>query len=249
MSRRFILAGHSHAHSLGITNPSVPNAIELQAIDYLQGKVLGLSGPAPRTPAYWDALVREAKDSTVLLVWNGNQHLAKFLFEIDRPFDFFLASQPAWETSEADIVPEAQVREALDGGNAFLYQLLGRLKEVPGCRVVLLGTPPPKGDDARLRHFIQREAFFVQLASKAGSNVNHIRLTDRSVRLKLWTVIQDLLAEAADNNGCAFLSVPDGVKDEDGFLRGDLWFEDATHANPQYGHVFWETMLSRVGAA
>jgi len=248
-ARRFLLAGHSHAHSLGMTNPTTPNAIEIQTIDYLDGRILGLSGPAPRTAAYWDALVREAKDTTVLLIWNGNQHLAKFLFEIDKPFDFFLASRPGLEPTKAELVPEAQVREVLDAGNEFLYKLLVRLKEVPGCRVVLLGTPPPKGNDTRLRHFIQREAFFVQMAAKAGSNVNEIRLTDRAVRLKLWAVIQDLLSEAADNHGCGFLAVPETVKDGDGFLREDLWWEDATHANAQYGRIYWETMLPQVGAA
>jgi hypothetical protein len=240
LARRYILAGQSHAFSLGLPNPLPSAAPAIDPVDGLNGSVLGLTGGSPRQPSYWDALVANAEDTTVLLIWNGNQHLARFLFQTGAPFDFHLAAHPGMAvSSEAAIVPESLVREVLEEGNSMLRPVAARLRAVKSCSLVLLGTPPPKGNDRRLRSILPKDLHFVRAARELGVALDDIEFTDRIVRLKLWMVVQDLLSEAAGELGCKFVSVPTETMDEMGFLREDLWREDITHANHRYGEVFW----------
>ncbi|HEV7305246.1 hypothetical protein [Ensifer sp.] len=247
--RRLLLAGHSHSTALGVPNTSPDAPFGAVPIDIAGGRVIALPVPGSRTPAYWDAVVEQSVDTTVLLVWNGNQHLAKFLFEAGKPFDFYIANRPDIAVQPVDLIPESLIREILDRGNALLQPFLKRLQGVPGCKTVLLGTPPPKGDDGVLRQLVSKEVYFVEMAERMGFDLNTITFTDRLVRRKLWLVVQDLLAEAADAAGSAFMPVPEAVMDDEGFLKKELWREDATHANPEYGRVFWDSMLSKVIAA
>jgi hypothetical protein len=235
--------------ALGVQNSAPDEPIAAFPIDITGGRVLGLAGPSPRSQAYWDAVVQQAEDTTVLLVWNGNQHLSKFLFATEKPFDFYVAGYPELAIYPVDLIPETQVRDYLARGNGGLKPLLNRLANVPGCEAIVLGTPPPKGNDALVRTFVSREMHFVQIARKMGVSVETIPFTDRLIRWKLWLVIQDLLKETAEAQGCRFLPVPETVMDSEGFLKEELWREDATHANLEYGRVFWDSTLSKVGAS
>jgi len=248
LESRYILAGASHTVALGMPN-SPPSATAcLTPIAGHNNRVMGLTGASPRTSNYWDnywdSLVANAGNATVLLSWNGNQHLARFLLEIVSPFDFYLAAYPnATVDPDATIVPETLVRETLETYNAQLHPMLAKLNNVPGCRTMVLGTPPPKGNDERLRKLLSNERHFVNAAQQLGRTLDKVAFTSAAVRRKLWLLVQELLREAAQKANCEFVPVPSGALDEAGFLREELWAEDATHANTRYGKLFWNTLF------
>lgn len=240
MEPRYILAGHSHAFALGLPNSPQATAPSLEPIVGIGHKVMGLIGGSPRPSQYWDVLVANAENATVLLSWNGNQHLAKFLFETGSPFDFFLAEDAKAAIGlGVTIVPETLVREALGAYNASLKALLVRLNGVSGCKTMVVGTPPPKGNDQRLRALLNKEQHFVNAARQLGVSLNEVKLTKPLIRRKLWLIVQDLLREAADDAACSFIPAPARAMDADGFLKEELWREDVTHANTSYGDLFW----------
>jgi hypothetical protein len=112
------------------------------------------------------------------------------------------------------------------------------------ARLVVAGSPPPKGDEAELIRLVQSEWYYRDQASRLGLRLEDVGITPGPIRLKLWRVTQDLMAEAARRHGCDFFSVPDEAIDESGFLKRELWAEDATHANAIYGRIMLDALAN-----
>lgn len=241
--RQYIFAGHSHvrAFRMPVWSGGEPQLLPLYG--RRDDKILGLLGASPRDAAYWDALVQNSEHKTVFLFWCGNQHLSRFLFATKPVFDFYLASDPLVPMlPNTMLVPETMVRAVLNEINKELVELLSRLISVPGCEPVLCGTPPPKGNDERLRTYI-KEPNFHSLAQRLGFSVSDVPFTPLSVRRKLWVVVQELLHEIAESMGCKFQAVPKQALDSNGFLREEYWGQDASHANHDYGRLFLRQLV------
>lgn len=238
--KRVIIAGHSHADTLfgGFLRASVEP--KLFKVDD-EREIYGLVGGFPRTPDYWDTLVREARDSVVIVVWGGNDNNGFFLFEANPRFDF-VRDDVAWFDPQAHLVPAAAVQN-------YFYSLahlrevipiLQRLREVSGARIMLAETPPPRGDDAALREQMKLE--YTAMAAEYGVSLDTVPITRRFTRLKLWRAMRDAFKQFAADAGVEYLPLPDWAFDEEGFLKPEYWHTDATHANRAYanelrGHI------------
>jgi hypothetical protein len=246
VDRGFLLAGHSHARALGLPPELSTGKPRIVTIPNVDGAV-GLVGLVDRNSEYWDALIDNAGDKTVLLLYGGNQHLARFLLAPDPIFDFYVSDYPEMPVDRsAFLIPETMVRDLLNLTNANLSNTLSRLKKVSGCDPVVLGTPPPKGDDVAIRSLLSKETHFVRAAEMRGIDLNDVPLSPRTLRYKLWLVVQSLLREAADAENCKFVSVPAGAMDEAGFLKKVYWRPDVTHANEAYGALMWKHIQNSV---
>lgn len=241
LKNAIIIAGHSHVAAL-IGHAHVEGDFRLLPVEGYDG-FFGLHGPLKdgfpvRAEPYWDALARCSVQNWVAVLYGGNEANFRFLFEDATPFDFVLRSLQSLPLNpDAVIVPEALVRaqiQALLGKP--LDDLLSALKTRARFPVILLGTPPPKGDHDLLRRFLPPE--FPQL-----------KLTSAVVRLKLWHVLQELYEEKARLCGLDFLPVSTEVMDKQGFLKPRFWADDLTHANSAYGRVMLECLARRRCAA
>jgi hypothetical protein len=143
----------------------------------------------------------------------------------------------------AQIISRAAIRHRFQKSLDDLDLVLQRLATGGLNRIALIGTPPPKGDNEALRAFAQLEDFFVSAARRFGQSVETLPITDPYVRLKLWYLLQDMLAEVARIRGVMFIPVPKEVQDTDGFLKREFWLSDVTHANEAYGNVMYETVV------
>jgi len=243
---RYLLAGHSHAIALGLQIKAENETPVLTPLTGFAASVFGLMGPFPRDQLYWDMLVDSAEGATVLLQWGGNDHLSKHLFSRGPPFDFYLASHPDCKVSrKATLIPESVVRENLNENYLGLPSFLQKLKNVSGCRPIVLGTPPPKGDDAKLRRLIASEELFRRSLENLKLSPSSIEFTPRAIRRKLWLVTQDLLQEIAVAQRCEFVPTPEEAMDEDGFLKYEYWKQDVTHANTNFGSLFLGKLLCK----
>ncbi len=224
-----IIAGHSHVVALIGFRTTTDGSAFLLPVDGRPG-FAGLYGPWPRTEGYWSALDRLAAGKTVALLWEGNHHNSFFLFEPSMRFDFLprrLQSLPIDET--AMIVPETLIQARFRTILAPLDQLLENL--TGRCRIVLVGTPPPKGDNDYIERMLPTE-FAGELSSIEG-----LQLTSPVLRLKLWSVMQDIYREKAEERGIEFVPVPEFALDEIGYLKREFWADDVTHANAAYGSL------------
>ena len=240
-----IIAGDSHTVAL-LGHREIEEDFCLLPVEGQSG-ILGLYGSWPRNAKYWNALARYAPGRVTVVVWRGNDHNACFLIEQSPVFDFVCRRSASMRLEEdAVIIPEAIVRAKFRPSVAPLHDVLSDLTEQPGCRIVVAGTPPPKGDDDELRSLLRKEAYYCEVAEQLGIALEEARLTPPIIRLKLWQVLQDLYQEQAEQDGVKFLPVPDITRDDVGFLKKEFWAPDATHANAAYGRVMLDHLAHQL---
>lgn len=246
-SVQLVLSGDSHVCALG-----APCRLDLPSATLLpmprdDVELYSVEGPFPRDLAYWQDVVRLSQGRSCAICWGGNQHNQWFLFAPRPLFDFVLASRPDLPLHPgAEIVPEAMLRELFWPSVAILSAMLGELCRQDGSPVFILGTPPPKRDEGTIKGYLVTEPKLLALAGEKGYSLDDVAVTPAIVRLKLWCVVQELMAELASANRASFVEVPPETQDELGFLRPEFGAPDATHANPLYGRLMLDRLLDRV---
>jgi hypothetical protein len=238
---RLIRAGHSHLGAIAKRNVfSGPS--ELVVGPRGDGTLI-MAGPWPRDMTYWDTLADLGMGADVGIIWGGNEHNLCYFFEAETPFDFLSAHVRIMNPS-AQIMSRAAIRQRFQQISFNdLDSTLKRLATGGLNRIALIGTPPPKGDNEALRALLKTEEFFVSRAALLGQSVETIPITDPFVRLKLWYLLQDMLAEEARIREVMFIPVPKEVQDPDGFLKQEFWASDVSHANEAYGNVMYKTVV------
>jgi hypothetical protein len=247
---RIIIAGHSHVAALGVSLSAT--AIGLEPIAGAPDGFCGLAGPwtGTRDAAYWEALAEAARDRTAVINWSGNEHNALFLLHTPPAFDFHLGD-PRHDRIAPDalILPKLLVEARLDAGMAALTGAVRLVKAHGPAALLVLGTPPPKRDLSGLAHVIAKSDFWRSRAGEIGQDSAQPIFTPPHLRLKLWAVLQERMAAAAQAGGGEFVPVPAEVQDDDGFLRPDLWADDLTHANRDYGRIVLDHLAALEGVA
>ena len=239
---RLILAGDSHLAAI-VGGQIFSGPLEVIGGPRGDGTLFLAGGQWPRDMAYWDTLADLGMGADVGIIWGGNEHNVCYFFEAETPFDFLSAHVRIMNPS-AQIMSRAAIRHRFQQLSFNdLDSALKRLTTGGLNRIALIGTPPPKGDNEALRALLKTEEFFVSKAALLGQSVETIPITDPYVRLKLWYLLQDMLAEAARIRGVMFIPVPKEVQDPDGFLKREFWASDVSHANEAYGNVIYETVV------
>jgi hypothetical protein len=228
-----VIGGHSHVTAL--TGRLLSPSLELCKIEGTDD-VYDYCGPWLRTTDYWETLRFAPANATIVLLWCGNEHHSAFLLSPIPLFDFIPRDAPdARINDRAILVPESLVRAKLATNMDDLGAVLRDIKAHSAARVVIAGTPPPKGDLVKVRQLMKSEWYFMELAKQHNFSLDAIELTPLPIQLKLWNVLQDLLRDTALSNACEFIAVPNTVFDNAGYLKPEMWSKDATHANRIYG--------------
>ncbi|WBH16397.1 SGNH/GDSL hydrolase family protein [Sphingomonas radiodurans] len=242
MKAKVVLAGHSHVHALGVPGWPAGEKPGLVPIKHSTADVVAIVGN--RDAAYWDLFVESASNRVPAVIWAGNQHYAHFLFRPAVPLDFILSAEPRLPLNRAaQIVPEEMIRTFLDTSLTPLSRLLGRLAKRSPFPPIVIGTPPPKGDLERLCANIRRESVLHDIATKLGVPIAPSSLADLNLIVKLWRLIQTILAEIARETGAVFVPVPQQLITGEGVLHDEFWASDATHANRAYGSKMLAAVL------
>jgi len=233
-----VIAGHSHAMAMGL--PVVArDAAELVSIGPDRW---GLVGGWPRAADYWDALEREARQRAVILSWQGTEYLARFLVAPDPLFDFVPRARPDSPlVAGATLVPESAVRTLFARTFADAAGVVARVVR-SAAAVFLPAPPPPKDDDDLIRRRVLMEQGFRVRLEKLGVSPDTVVFSPPLLRLKLWELTQDLLAEAVEGVGGVYVPCPTEARDAHGLLRREFWNEDITHANRAFGKLMLDRM-------
>jgi hypothetical protein len=232
-SHSIVVAGHSHARAL--VGRLECESIEVKDIEGAPN-IFDYCGPWPRTDAYWQGLAKAPRNTTIALLWCGNEHNAHFMFRPAPMFDFYIKQLPNLIPDKTlELVPEALVRERLSMFMGDLENVLTYLRDNSAANVVVVGSPPPKGDAMKLKALIASEWYFREKAKQLGADIDTIEITPPWLRLKLYRLLQQMFLEKAEQCGATYLPVPDDVTDGAGFLKEEYWDSDATHANRDYG--------------
>lgn len=149
----------------------------------------------------------------------------------------------------AQIVPEAMIRAQFQTWADELGAMLRDLGRAPGRRHIVVGTPPPLGDDDLVRRRLAREPAFGDGARALGFDLATIGIAAPSVRRKLWFVVQELMAETAAAHGALFAPSPEAAQDGDGLLRVEMSGGDVSHANERYGRLLIGQLVRQLAQA
>ena len=249
---RMVIAGHSHMHAIAralVSTPDAGEAADPAAIGRAHG-IAGLMG-GQYTTEFRAILLELSQTRALALAWRGNQHNGDFLIMPGQVLDLLPRGYADRSVIKgAAIVAESAIRDHLQPSMDELSGLLRALGR--GGTHVVLGTPPPLGDQALVRARLGREPSFVQRAAALGMDMASIGLAPASVRRKLWFVIQRMMAETAAAHGALFVPHPPGSEDAQGYLRLDMSGGDITNANERYGRLMLAqiaTVLSTARAA
>lgn len=244
-----LVTGHSHITCLGIPLKNADGDNQLVAIA-AEPCFHGLVGAWPREKRYWEQVIALTAAHRVAISWMGNQHNSKYMLLEPPGFDFMLTQQPDLPIDlGVPLVPEQAVRESFAATFLGLRWMLGQIAQRGGIKPVLIGTPPPKGDNDAVRALLARERHFVRVAEQMGASLDHVAMSAPLLRVKLWRLLQQMMAEIAAEHGLAFWPTPSAAEDAEGFLRREYWSQDATHANAVFGKLMLRDMERRLLAA
>ncbi|MEP9368118.1 hypothetical protein [Xanthobacter sp. VNH20] len=236
-SREVIIAGHSHIFAMGAPN-SYKGERQLQPVPQFENMFFLMEEwRGNRTPEYWAALAENARDRIIVISFNGNQHNASFLFRSGPAFDFWDADDRGNLLPGADVIPRLMVREFFKPSLAGLDSVVAEAMDGGAAKVIVLGTPPCKGDLDFIRKIVLGSEYFRRAAEKIGCDVETVAITDTSVRVKLWGVLQEMMADIAEKRGATFVPVPSAVLDGTRCLKSEFWANDVTHTNAAYGNL------------
>lgn len=238
-----IICGHSHVFVFGFDSTSKDSEHCLHPLHTHHGGIFGFSTiEGPYNERYWHKLCELQQFQTgarVIIFWLGSQHLAEFLFEHATKFDFFLKNRNDIAVDlDSMILPYALVRSHQFKHFVQLQKIIDLLQSMPGFSVYLAATPPPKGDNVKLRGLMEQEPYFKDLASRLGLELEKTQMTPPSLRLKLYLLMQEIVQEIAFRKRISYISVPKELVDPSGYLREEFWEKDVGHANTAYGEVF-----------
>jgi hypothetical protein len=245
------LAGHSHRLAFRESMALLPDELQRRvAVLDLNGRTLPAPGafrPAPNDD-YW-RLAAAAGTSTAL-VWDGNQHNARFLLS-DTPFSV-VGREPVEPLAEL-VVPYRMMR-ALFERDLEASGLMKFLEEHPQpASVLIVGTPPPKSEQQVRQGLLNDgplgQGFFVDALAKVGLTLESAPLTPAATRVAAWEALQEATEAAATGAGAAFVPVPEWMRTEDGTLREEYCEPDTTHANTAYGAAMWQEIAARAEGA
>jgi hypothetical protein len=207
--------------------------VEIEA--NLATQIYGVETPWPPGGDFLKIVRDYAEGKHLFLCWGGNEH-ADFIIESGPAFDFVSSELPTLPLCDgAILVPQALVEARFAALKASLRSAVEFLKA--GCteQISLLGTPPPKGDYAKLRSLICGEPVFRERAEEMGLDPSLVPLTSPTVLLKLWALHQRLRRQVAEDFGLRFVEAPAAGQNDQGFLKEEYWRADVTHANHAYG--------------
>ena len=162
-------------------------------------------------------------------VLGGNAHNMIALMRHPRPYDFLLSGEEEGPPMEADaeLVPEALVRAAMEERLETDFWRLRMLHEIAGS-FIHVESPPPIIGDAFIRD--RAEVYFRDTRDR------EIVPGSPGLRWRMWRLTSRILKERVEALGCRFMPVPRDALDEDGFLRLE-YAADPTHGNEAYGEL------------
>ncbi len=234
---RTIICGHSHGAA--ITSALVkPDDRGAPSPAWGTAEWLGIAGlrRAALGQSYWDLALRLVRTRDLVVIWQGNQYVPRLLLAPIPLLGAALCLLPDDpNTHGARLVAESALRQVLQPSLAGLEALLENAGHPPGCRRILLGTPPPLYDTELIRSRMHRESLFEAAAKERNLDLASAHITPGEIRREFWRVLQGLMAEVAARQGALFIPVPSGAFDAHGCLDPRYSAGDVMHCNVGYG--------------
>jgi hypothetical protein len=241
-SAQIVVCGHSHAASIleATSLPEMQAGIEPKiAVCYSTD---WSAGP-PGDKEYWDFVVEVSRGKHVVIIWNGNQHNANFMFQTEPKFTMLGVTENSYD-QKANPIPRSMIKAFFKPSFEELTEIIPSLSNA--ANITLMNGPAPK-PLSHIQKCILQEKYFTDIAKSLGEDIADLVITSDSLRLELWNVLAELLANSAHTLGTNFLSAPEASRDTFGLLSQEYWTSDVTHANSKYGMLLIDELRKLSG--
>ena len=108
----------------------------------------------------------------------------------------------------------AQFGQSMNG----MHSLLRRLDAGGARRRLVIAPPPPSDNFARHEKSVRDSPFWQAVFDRQGMDISAAHFISARLMLKLWTVLQEVMATVAREEGAIFVAVPSHLRDAAGFL-------------------------------
>jgi hypothetical protein len=236
-SAEIIVCGHSHAASIleAIMLPEMQAGSEPEiAVCYSADWAAG----PPGDKEYWDFVVELSRGKHVVIVWNGNQHNANFMFQTEPKFTILGVTENSYD-QEVVPIPRAMIKDFFKISFEELTEIIPSLSNATS--ITLMNGPAPK-PLTHIQNCILQDRYFTDIAKSLGVEMDDLVITSDSLRLELWNILAGLMATSAETLGANFLSAPAASRDALGLLSPEYCASDVTHANSKYGMLLIEEL-------
>jgi hypothetical protein len=244
----FVAFGHSHVvalakgyYALQQRRANTPESSRTGRFHYLYDPsfVPALTG-GPERFALNSAILSklaEGNPRVVLLSIGGNEHNILSIVQNYQRYDFIIGENPDLPIEpDAEIYPEAVIRETLRESMADSLALLQALRAATKAPMAQIEPPPP----LPIEHVLAYPKEFFRKA------VDRSKLSSDCLRHKMWRVQSGIYRELCERIGIIYISVPSAMLDRRGTLIQAAWGCDATHANEWFGQCMVEEALRRL---
>jgi hypothetical protein len=239
---QIVVCGHSHAASIleAIMLPEINSRSESEiAVCYSDDWTAG----PPGDQEYWDFVVKYSRGKHVVIIWNGNQHNANFMFQTEPKFTMLGVTENNYD-HEGVPIPRSMIKDFFKPSFEELTEIIPSLSDA--ASITLMNGPAPK-PLTHIQDCILQEKYFTDIAKSLGVEVDDLDITSDSLRLELWNILAGLLATYAKTLGANFLSAPAASRDGLGLLLPEYCASDVTHANLKYGVLLVEEITKLIG--
>ena len=237
-----LVCGHSHAAS--ILEASTLAELQTRSVTAISVCYSAdwVAGP-PGDKEYWDFVAELSPGKHVVIVWNGNQHNANFMFQTEPKFTMLGATD---KSSDQEAVPisRTMIKNFFKPSFEELSEIVPTISNA--VSITLMNGPAPK-PLTHIKSCILQDKYFTDIAESLGVDIGDLVITSDSLRLELWNVLAELLADSAKNLKANFLGAPAVSRDTFGMLLPEYWASDVTHANSKYGFLLIEELQNLTG--
>jgi len=198
----------------------------------------GTTGP-PGGQEYWEFVAKSGRGKDVVIVWNGNQHNANFMFQTDPKFTILGVTDNSLDQDTVPI-PVSMIKDFFKPSFEELNEIIPLMSDA--ASITLLNGPAPK-PISHIKTCIKQEKYFSDIVESLEVDLDSLVITSDSLRLELWNILAELLANYAANLGADYLGAPAESRDIFGMLLPEYRASDVTHANSKYGKL----LISELG--
>ena len=239
---QIVVCGHSHTVSI-LEATMLPGLHARTAADIAVCYTADWTSGPPGSNDYWDFVAEVSAEKHLVVVWNGNQHNANFMFQTQPKFTFLGVTSDQHD-QDAVPIPLTMIKDFFKPSFEELTVIIPSLSNA--ASISLLNGPAPK-KFSHINNAILQEKYFTDLAASLGVDVNDLVITSDSLRLELWKVLSGLLENYANTLGVNFINAPSVSLDDFGMLLPQYWTPDVTHANSKYGILLIEELGKLIG--
>lgn len=247
--KNVILLGSSHVHALmiGATQSAhfgraVENTYSAKLLDEFIGRHNVVTpGPEPGQyslrPDVSEWLETSLQADVVLLTISGSNWIAFCASNREPKLDIILPFAPELDDlPDAQVIPYSEMRRRMrENISNIILGIEAFRRHIPASVPVWYVEPPPPVEDNEL---IRQSPPFADEIARLG-------VSDPILRLKMYRLHSDIIAEACAASGVPFLPVPDENKTDQGFLLPEC-VGNSLHGNGLYGWRFVQEIERRL---